>query len=128
MVINNWAVSAKKWRDANSVIRVERNTIKDEKESTEVSWYLSSLKVNAERGAGAARSNWGVENNIHWKLDIKSKEDECRLASGAVAMAVIKKFCMNLLKVDDTSKRRLKHRVIASTIDDEHRAKFIPSA
>lgn len=126
--INDWVILANKWRDAHSVIRVERTIIKGEKESSEVSWYLSSLDVNAKRAADAVRSHWGVENNLHWQLDVTFKEDECRLASGAVAMAVIKRFCMNLLKVNDTSKRRLKHRVMASAIDDDYRAKILLSA
>lgn len=125
--ISDWVNSARKWCDANSLIRVERNTIKGEKESSEVSWYLSSLAVDAQRGADAVRSHWGVENNLHWQLDVTFKEDECRLASGAAAMAVIKRFCMNLLKVNDTSKRRLKHRVMASAIDDDYRAKILLS-
>ena len=126
--ISDWVISARKWCDANSLIRVERNTIKGEKESSEVSWYLSSLAVDAKRGVDAVRGHWGVENNLHWQLDVTFKEDECRLASGAVAMAVIKRFCMNLLKVKDTSKRRLKHRVMASAIDYDYRVKILLSA
>lgn len=64
---------------------------------------------------------------LHWQLDVTFKDDECRLASGAVAMSGIRKFCMNLLKVKDTSKRRLKHGVMASAIDDDYRAKILMS-
>ena len=74
------------------------------------------------------RSHWGVENNLHWQLDVTFKEDQCLLASGAVAMAVIKRFCMNLLKLKDTSKRRMKHRVMAAAIDDDYRTKILLSA
>ncbi len=89
---------------------------------------INDWVILANKWRDAVRSHWGVENNLHWQLDVTFKEDECRLASGAVAMAVIKRFCMNLLKVNDTSKRRLKHRVMASAIDDDYRAKILLSA
>ena len=43
-------------------------------------------------------------------------------------MAIIKRFCMNLLTLNDTSKRRMKHKMMASAIDDDYRAKILLSA
>ncbi|UZE95124.1 hypothetical protein [Alkalimarinus alittae] len=57
---------------------------------------------------------------LHWRLDVIFKEDECQLQSGAMTMAIIKRFCMNLLTVKDTSKRRMKHKVMAAGIDDDY--------
>lgn len=126
--LSKWVSSAQRWCNAKSFIRTERKTITAKGERSEISWHLSSLSVDAERSADAIRSHWGVENNLHWQLDVTFKEDQCLLASGAVAMAVIKRFCMNLLKLKDTSKRRMKHRVMAAAIDDEYRTKILLSA
>lgn len=125
--LSDWVSTAERWPDAKSFIRLERNTIISDGERSEVSWYLSSLDVNAERAAGAIRSHWGVENNLHWQLDVTFKEDQCLMAMGAETIAVIKRFCMNLLKLNDTSKRRMKHRVMAAAIDDDYRTKILLS-
>ncbi len=127
VALNSWVTSAENWCDAKSYIRVERKRITPEKESCEVSWYLSSLDIDAARAANAVRSHWEVENKLHWRLDVIFREDEYRAASSAMTMAVIKRFCMNLLKLNDTSKRRMKHRVMAAAIDDDYRTKVLLS-
>jgi predicted transposase YbfD/YdcC len=40
------------------------------KTTTEARFYLSSLSSNAEKIAGAIRSHWGIENSLHWTLDV----------------------------------------------------------
>lgn len=127
VALDQWVGSADHWSGAKSFIRIERKTLTGQRETSETAWYLSSLEVNAERAAEAVRSHWEIENKLHWQLDVTFKEDECRLASGAMAIAVIKRFCMNLLKVNDTSKRRMKHRVMAAAIDDDYRSKILLS-
>jgi len=53
------------------------------------------------------------------------KEDDYRSHSAALVMATIKRFCMNLLSSNDPGKRRMKHKVMATAIDDNYRAKVL---
>lgn len=76
----------------------------------EVAWYLSSLEV---------------ENKLHWCLDVIFREDECRLKTGAMTMALLKRFCMNLLTTKDKSKRRMKHKVMAAAFDYGYRSQVL---
>ncbi|BCE01644.1 hypothetical protein TYM08_P1707 [Marinicellulosiphila megalodicopiae] len=127
VALTDWMESTQQWEGAKTIIRAERKRIINEKESTEVSWYLSSLDVDAKHAGHAVRGHWGVENNLHWRLDVIFREDECRMNSGAMSMAVIKRFCMNLLTTKDNTKRGMKHRVMAAAIDDDYREKVLMS-
>lgn len=123
--LSDWVSGIDAWPGARSIIRVERNRRKVTGDSSEVAWYLSSLEIDAQHAATAVRGHWEVENKLHWRLDVIFKEDACRLQSGALTMAVLKRFCMNLLTIKDPSKRRLKHKVMAAAIDDQYRANIL---
>jgi predicted transposase YbfD/YdcC len=49
------------------------------KSSSEYRFYIASTGNDAQRFANAVRSHWGVENNLHWRLDIAFREDDSRL-------------------------------------------------
>ena len=83
--------------------------------------------MDAKHAGHAVRRHWEVENQLHWRLDVIFREDECRMNSGAMNMAVIKRFRMNLLTTNDNTKRGMKHRVMAAAIDDAYREKVLLS-
>jgi len=61
-----------------SVGVVEATREIDGKISTERRYYLSSLGLDAQRFGHAVRSHWGVENQLHWVLDVVFNEDQSR--------------------------------------------------
>lgn len=123
--LSDWVSKVGAWQDVASVIRIERERQIRGEVSTEVSWYLSSLAIDAEHAARAVRQHWEVENKLHWRLDVIFKEDESQQSSFALTVATLKRFCMNLLTLNDQSKRRMKHRVMAAAIDDDYREKVL---
>lgn len=123
--LSSWVEHAKSWQGARSIVRVERTRITKNGESQEVSWYLSSLEVDANQAAKAVRGHWEVENKLHWRLDVIFKEDEYCSQSCALTMGLLKRFCMNLLILNDGNKRRMKHKVMAAAIDDDYRSKVL---
>ena len=58
----------------------------------------------------AIRGHWGIENSLHWVLDISFREDESRVRTGNAAenLALIRHMALNLLKQDNTSKVSIK--------------------
>ena len=70
--------------------------------------YIVSSAMEARRFAEAVRGHWGVENSLHWSLDVTFREDESRVRNGSTPdnFAVIRHICMSLLKQETFSQAR----------------------
>jgi len=68
---------------------------------SETRYYISSAALDAARAAQAVRGHWGIENRLHWVLDVTFKEDQSRLRKGFGArnMAVVRHFALNLVRI-----------------------------
>ena len=74
--------------------------------SVERRYYISSLPAKAALLGITVRAHWGIENSMHWVLDVAFREDDCRIRTGEAAQnfAVLRRIALNLLKNDKTSK------------------------
>jgi len=108
----DWMDAKSEWTNLKSIGMVESERIIAEQSGTEQRYYLTSLEANAEEFARAVRAHWGVENGLHWVLDICFREDECRVRQGHAAenFALLRRMALNLLKTDKTSKVGIKAR------------------
>ena len=77
--------------------------------STEVSYFLSSLRPNARRIGTAIRGHWSIENGLHWVLDVVFREDARRVYDRTAAenVAFLNRLALSLLR-GDTGKGSLK--------------------
>ena len=108
---------------------VESHTQRDGKTAHERRYYLSSAKLDAKTFAGAARAHWGIENRLHWVLDVVFKEDQSRLrrGHGARNMAIVRHFAINLLRqLDD--RRSLKTRRKLAGWDPDYMQSILTAA
>lgn len=96
---------------ATTIIRVRSRTGLKDRSRFDTRYYISSANLSAERAAHAVRGHWLVENALHWTLDVIFKDDQSRLRKGhgALNMAIVRHFAINLLRaVND--KRPIKRR------------------
>ncbi|MGD9153213.1 MAG: ISAs1 family transposase [Gammaproteobacteria bacterium] len=97
------------WKNLNSIIEVKsQREIKGEV-AAEIRYYISSLQANPEKILNAVRQHWGVENKLHWVLDISFNDDQCRIRKGNAPrnIAIIKKTTLNLLQIIKKNKPRV---------------------
>lgn len=103
-----------RWPKLSGVGMLERCRAINGKSSVERAIYIGSKGiVSAEVFAHAARSHWGVENRLHWVLDVTFREDDCRVRKGHAPqnLSVLRKFALCLLRQDaQYPKRSLRSR------------------
>ena len=98
-----------KWANLNSIIEIKSQREIRGKVTQEKRYYISSLPDNAEQAARAVRQHWGIENNLHWVLDMVFGDDQSRIRKGNAPrnMAIIKKTVLNLLRNIKKDKPRI---------------------
>lgn len=87
------------WRDLTSIGRVESNIEKNGVITQQVRFYLCSLGPQILTFAAAVRGHWGIENSLHWVLDVTFRDDFCRVRKDHAPQnfAVIKHAALNLI-------------------------------
>jgi predicted transposase YbfD/YdcC len=93
--------SRKKWQGLQTFVRVESYREVKGKESVEIRYLISNLSSNQiERIAQCARSHWGIENSLHWVLDVSFGEDgnRTRCGHGAENLSVLRRLAVGLMR------------------------------
>ena len=101
--VSDWVSGAAQWPGLKTVIEMERERhLPGQDVEHEIQYYISSLPMAVERVAQGIRRLWEVENKAHWVLDVAFKEDDCRIrkGDGAENVAIIRRFCLNLARLD----------------------------
>jgi predicted transposase YbfD/YdcC len=110
------------WKDLRSVVEIKsRREIKGEA-AEETRYYISSLEANADRIAHVVRQHWGVENKLHWVLDISFNDDQSRIRKGNAPrnIAIIKKTALNLMQIIKKSRPRVSFKAMRKLAGWDH--------
>jgi predicted transposase YbfD/YdcC len=94
-----------------TIIKVQSRAELKDRSRFETRYYISSATLTAKQAADAVRGHWGIENRLHWVLDVVFKEDQSRLRKGhgAKNMAIVRHFAINLVR-SAKDKRSIKLR------------------
>lgn len=117
----DWFEDKHLWKNLRSIGMVESRRKVKGKTSIERRYYLSSLPLNAQRFGKAVREHWGVENPLHWSLDVVFREDDsrARTKNAAQNVASLRRIALNLIKKDRTIKGSQKSKRLAAALDTD---------
>jgi predicted transposase YbfD/YdcC len=95
------------WTDLQTIGMVYRERETSSGKSHETVFFISSLRASAQRIAKHLRGHWGVENALHWSLDVTFGEDKSRIrrGNGPEIAGVFRRMALTVLKQDTTLKR-----------------------
>jgi predicted transposase YbfD/YdcC len=115
----DWFADRATWEGLQTVGRVEAIREIGGTRTVERRYYLSSLPVDVATFARAVRGHWGVENKLHWVLDVQMREDQSRARAGNAAenLATLRRLALNLLKREKTKKRGIKGKQLNASWD-----------
>ena len=100
------------WAGIKSAVCVQSNRTHKGKTTIEFRYYISSLEPIAEQHGHVTRSHWGVENKVHWHLDVTFGEDQSKIRAGhgAENISLMRKSALNLLKSDTSLKAGIENK------------------
>ena len=106
-------------------VRVTRT--KDGKETSDVRYYCASRYLSGAKFAEAVRGHWGVENSLHWQLDVTFGEDQCRLRKGHADanFSLLRRAALGLLKNNATEKVGVKNKRLCAAWNDDYRLQVL---
>jgi predicted transposase YbfD/YdcC len=116
------------WRNLRAIaaITAQRVDKKTGQTSRETRFYITSLSADPAAILAATRAHWGIENNLHWQLDVTFNEDRCRSRKdfAPLNLAIVRHLVLNILKRDQ-SKISLKRKRLKASVNQAFRAALL---
>jgi predicted transposase YbfD/YdcC len=123
-----WINLDEPWPQLGSLAMVESVREVNDKTSTERRYFISSLQgTDASRMAGLVRGHWGIENKLHWQLDVSFREDERRIRKGFAAenFSRLCRMALNRLKADQSTKAGIQGKRLKAGWDEYYLFKLL---
>ena len=119
-----WLQEDHKWP---GLAAIGKSTVREtaSKTTTETAYYLLSTALSGERFNEVAREHWGVENRLHWRLDVvMNDQDRTRLGNGPQNLAALRHMALNVMQ-KDTSKGSLRGKFMRAAWDERYLARLL---
>jgi predicted transposase YbfD/YdcC len=123
----DWFEDLPLWKGLSSVGMVESIRTVKGKSSIERRFFLSSLPLDAKKLAKSIRGHWGVENTLHWSLDVTFKEDEsrARTKNAAQNVATLRRIALNLVKKVPLKNTSQRQKLLIAALDPDFLLKLL---
>ena len=130
-----WAITAsadsfpsfKKWPNLKSLIMIKSRRELRDHITEDTRFYIASIEPAAKKTLNAVRQHWGIENQLHWTLDMTFREDESRIRTEASPenFAIMRHIALNLIKSDISRKASVKRKRFMAALEDDFREAII---
>lgn len=112
----------KNWKGLRTLVKVSSQRQISTGTSMENRYFISSSKLPAKQLLKAVRGHWGIENGLHWVLDIAFREDESRVRKDYAPenLAILRHIALNLLKQDTSKKIGIKNKRLAAAWNNDY--------
>ena len=110
------------WVGLKCIVMVVRVRHLWNKTTHEVQFYLTSLEGDAHKLGQAIRLHWGIENGLHWTLDVTFKEDDCRVRTGHAPhnLAILRRIALNALNRERSFRRSTRQKSNRAAMDNNY--------
>jgi predicted transposase YbfD/YdcC len=114
--------SANKWTNIKSIGLVESVRIVRDKTSVKIRYFISSIDDNIELFSRSIRSHWGIENSLHWVLDVAMREDLSRIRkdNAPANFAVLRHIAVNILRQNKSKKIGIRAKQFVASMDETY--------
>ena len=122
--------NTEEWTGLKSIIKIESiREFKNSDKPTELAtrYYISSLITSARELQNAIRLHWGIENKLHWVLDVAFSEDASRKMAGNASQnfSILSKIALNLLKNETSERQGIKGKRLKAAYDQNYLIKIL---
>ena len=110
------------WKDLESVVVVVTDRRENGRSTSEIRYYICSRRATARQALEASRAHWGIENNLHWHLDVTFGDDDSRVreGNGPANFARIKRLALSIA-ANAGGRESLAKKRLAACASDERR-------
>jgi len=121
-ISSDYIDASSRWSGIQSAVAVYSNQLIGGEEHRDVRYFISSLPPVADHLSGIIRRHWGIENGLHWSLDVGFREDDCRIHSGYAAenLAILRHMALHLIKRDTTMKGGIARKRKLAGVDEKY--------
>ena len=119
--------TTEKWVGLKSIVMVKSRRELSDKVTEDTRFYISSLMPDAKKTLHAVRAHWGIENSLHWVLDVTFNEDDSRIRMDAAPenFAIMRHIALNLIKNDTSIKASVKRKLNMAALSDDFRETLV---
>ena len=118
------------WAGLTHIGMMTRERVLQGEKHTETRYYILSGVTTAEQFAAVVRSHWGIENCVHWSLDVTFHEDSSRIYDGygAANISTVRKIALNILTQDKTKRLSLRKKRILCSMNPNYLEEVLRNA
>jgi len=123
-----WLEQQAQWRGLQSIVMVEADReVIGKGRTVERRYFISSLPAEAKPLLAAVRGHWGIENSLHWCLDVAMREDASRIRRDHAPenVAILRHIALNLLKQEKSCKLGIKRKQLKAGWEHDYLLKVL---